>query len=99
MYDVCPFAPAAKRRCYCVDKLLVVQVSMPSCHDPQHFLRVKRVWMRGAEDLPPLLDHVPKDSLGFEQVVACVVIKNASRRCRASLEGGAVFIQTRRVPV
>ena len=46
-----------------------------------------RVRMRGTEDAPPPLEHVLHDCLGFEHVVACVVIKRfAPTRAAASIQ-------------
>ena len=49
-------------------------------HAGQKRLGVERVRMRGTEDPPSPLDHVLRDGLGFEQVVACVEIQSGSRR-------------------
>ena len=49
-------------------------------HVGQDALANARYRMRGAEDPSPPLDYVLHDGLGFEQVVACVEIKSASRR-------------------
>ena len=51
-------------------------------HVGQNGLRAARLRMRGAEDPPPLLDHVLHDGFGFEQVVTCVEIKK--RRAAAA---------------
>jgi len=51
-----------------------------NAHVGQSLLYRERVWMRGAEDAPSPLDHVLQDGLGLEQVVACVGIKDGSRR-------------------
>ena len=39
--------------------------------------------MRGAEDPPTSHHHVLQYGFGFEEVFACVEIKNGSRRCDA----------------
>ena len=48
----------------------------------QRSLCAKRARMRGAEDPPSPLNNVLQDGHGFEHVVACVEIPNASRRRR-----------------
>ena len=59
----------ALRRVYLVESF---------AHEGQRALHLTRLRMRGAEDPPSPLDYVMQDSLGFEQVVACVDIKNGS---------------------
>ena len=55
----------ALRRVYLVESF---------AHEGQRALHLTRLRMRGAEDPPSPLDYVMQDSLGFEQVVACVDI-------------------------
>ena len=54
-------------------------------HIGQQVVAVLRVRIRGAEETASPRDHVLQDGLGFEQVVACVGIKNgrvaAAHRC------------------
>ena len=61
----------ALRRVYLVESF---------AHEGQRALHLTRLRMRGAEDPPSPLDYVMQDSLGFEQVVACVEIKIGCRR-------------------
>ena len=52
----------------------------------QRVLSSTRGRMRGAKDPPTPLDYVLQDSLGFEQVVACVV---SSRQRRIGIDSNA----------
>ena len=72
-------------RTYLVEAKLTPNLRVGACgefraHVGQRGLRSDRVRVRGAEDPPSPGNHVLRDGLGFEQVVACVEIKKTSRR-------------------